>query len=218
METTLDNLRRQLDSELQASALVALPRDFYSKLAAYSQKLKRSGGPGSSDLVLRLIEIQTAIIKSMSRDLLTLRAAKARDQGTFLQLLPEERYVFTAERKFDRRFDAFVDALASGQPSFVDHAKKSESQRSVTVKFTRHVDEVVGLDLKRYGPFETEDVASLPAANADILIAGGDAVEGFTRVSHVLAHQEAHHFESRRGCNGPQFSPCPLGSASRDPG
>ena len=104
-----------------------------------------------------------------------------KDQEAFLQLLPEERYVFTARRKFDRRFDSFVEALALGQPSFVDHAKKSESERSVTVRFTRNVDEVVGLDLKRYGPFESEDVASLPAANADILIMAGDAVEIFTR-------------------------------------
>ena len=35
--------------------------------------------------------------------------------------------------------------------------------------------------MRRYGPFEPEDVASLPAANADILILAGDAVEVFTR-------------------------------------
>jgi len=181
MDTALEGLRKQLDAEIQSRTLVALPHDFYTKLATYSQKLKRSGGPGSSDLVLRLIAVQAAMIESMSRELLALRADKAKDQAAFLQLLPEERYVFTAKRRSDRRFHAFVEALTLGQPSFIDHAKKSESERSVTVKFTKHVDEVVGLDLKRYGPFESEDVASLPAANADILILGGDAVEIFTR-------------------------------------
>lgn len=180
-DTVLDYLKKHLDSELQSRDLADLPRDFYAKLAAYSQKLRRSGGPGSSDLVLRLVAVQTAMMKSMCRDLLSLRAAKAKDQKAFLQLLPEERYVFTAQRRFDRRLDAFVSAIATGQPSFVDYAKKSESERSVTVRFTRHVDELVGLDLKHYGPFETEDVASLPAANADILISGGGAVEIFVR-------------------------------------
>jgi DNA replication factor GINS len=181
MDTVLESLKKQLDAEIQSSTLVALPHDFYSKLAAYSQKLKRSGGPGSSDLVLRLVTVQTTMIESMSRDLLGSRAAKVKDQEAFLQLLPEERYVFTAQRRFDRRFDAFVEALTLGQPSFIEHAKKSESERSVTVKFTKHVDEVMGLDLKRYGPFESEDVAALPAANADILILAGDAVEIFAR-------------------------------------
>jgi DNA replication factor GINS len=181
MDTVLENLKKQLDAEIQSSTLLALPRDFYSRLATYSQKLKRSGGPGSSDLVLHLIAVQTDMIESMSRDLLTSRAAKVKDQQAYLQLLPEERYVFTARRKFDRRLDAFVEALTLGQPSFIEHAKKSESERSITVKFSKHVDEVVGLDMRRYGPFEPEDVASLPAANADILILAGDAVEVFTR-------------------------------------
>ena len=181
MDTALETLKKQLDAETQSLTLVALPHDFYSKLAAYSQKLKRSGGPGSSDLVLRLITVQTAMLESMSRDLLASRAAKVKNQEAFLQLLPEERYVFTAQRRFERRFNAFVEALTLGQPSFIEHAKKSESDRSVTVRFTKHVDEVVGLDLKRYGPFDSEDVAALPAANADILILAGDAVEIFTR-------------------------------------
>ena len=74
-----------------------------------------------------------------------------------------------------------VQAVASGQPSFVEFAHLSESQRNVTVKFVKHVDELVGLDMRRYGPFEAEDVASIPAASADILIAGGAAVEVYTR-------------------------------------
>jgi DNA replication factor GINS len=181
VDNTLEYLKKQLDSEAQSAALTPLPQDFYSRLASYGQKLKRSGGPGSSDLVLRLVAVQAGLIESMCRDLLVLRSAKAKDQKAFLQLLPEERYVFAAKRRFSRRFDSFVDALASGQPSFIDFARKSESERSVIVRFTRHVDEVVGLDLKRYGPFESEDVASLPAANADILISGGEAIEISTR-------------------------------------
>ena len=74
-----------------------------------------------------------------------------------------------------------VEAVSSGQPSFVEFAHLSEAQRNVTVKFVKHVNELVGLNMRRYGPFEAEDVASIPAASADILIAGGDAVEIYTR-------------------------------------
>jgi hypothetical protein len=121
------------------------------------------------------------MIESMVRQLLKLRTKKAMRQNALLQLLPEERYVCSAEQKFQRRFETMIEAVSSGQPSFVEFAHATESQRSVTVRFVKRVNELVGLDMKHYGPFEADDVASIPAASADILVAGGDAVEVYTR-------------------------------------
>ncbi len=176
-EPTLEYLRRHLDAESQSTSLLPLPNDFYSKLAAYSQKLKRASTSGASDASVRLIAAQLRMVESMSRALLGLRMSKATQQGALLQLLPEERYVCSARQKFDRRLDSMVRAVSQGQPSFVALAHRRESERNLTVRFVRKVNELVGLDLKRYGPFEADDVASLPAASADILISGGDAVE-----------------------------------------
>jgi hypothetical protein len=180
-ETTLEYLRRRLDSESQTESLLPLPSDFYSSLSAYSQKLKRSAGTGSSETSIRMISTQTKMIESMVRQLLRLRMKKAMEQNSLPQLLPEERYVCSAEQTYQRRFRTLVDAVSSGQPSFIEFAHLTESQRSVTVKFIKHVNELVGLDMRHYGPFEVEDVASIPAVSADILIAGGDAVEVYTR-------------------------------------
>jgi len=181
-DTTLEYLKKVLGSEMQATGLLQLPRDFYSNIAAYSQKLRRSAGSSTSDVANRLIAKQARMIDSMTRQLLAVRSKKATtQQHAFLQLLPEERYVCSAQRKFQRRFDTFVEAVSAGQPSFIEFAHRSEVERSISVRFTKHVDEVVGLDLKRYGPFEAEDVASLPAASADILTTGGDAAEVHTR-------------------------------------
>jgi DNA replication initiation complex subunit (GINS family) len=180
-ETTLEYLRRRLDSETQSESLLPLPSDFYSSISAYSQKLKRSAGSGASEVSVRLIAAQTKMIESMVRQLLKQRTKKAMQQNALLQLLPEERYVCSAEQKFQRRFQTLVEAVAGGQPSFVEFANLSESQRNVTVRFVKHVNELVGLDMRHYGPFEENDVASIPAASADILIAGGDAVEITTR-------------------------------------
>jgi len=180
-ETTLEYLRRRLDSESQSESLLPLPSDFYSSLSAYSQKLKRSAAYGASDLSVRLVVTQGEMIESMVSQLLKLRTRKAMKQNALLQLLPEERYVCSAEQKFQKRFQTLVEAVSSGQPSFVEFAHLSESQRNVTVKFAKHVNELVGLDMRHYGPFEADDVASIPAASADILIAGGEAVEVYTR-------------------------------------
>jgi DNA replication factor GINS len=180
-ETMLEYLKRRLDSETQSGDLLPLPNDFYSSLSAYSQKLKRSAGSGSSEVSLRLVATQARMIESMVSQLLKLRTRKAMKQNAILQLLPEERYVCSAEQKFQRRFQTLVEAVSAGQPSFVEFAHLNESQRNVTVKFVKHVNELVGLDMRRYGPFEADDVASIPAASADILISAGDAVEVYTR-------------------------------------
>ncbi|MDE1852479.1 MAG: DNA replication complex GINS family protein [Thaumarchaeota archaeon] len=180
-ETTLEYLKRRLDSEIQSEGLLPLPTDFYSSISAYSQKLKRSSVSGASEVSVRLIATQTRMIESMVRQLLKLRTRKATQQNALLQLLPEERYVCSAEQKFQRRFQTLVEAVSGGQPSFVEFAHLNEAQRNVTVRFVKHVNELVGLDMRRYGPFEAEDVASIPAASADILIAGGDAMEVYTR-------------------------------------
>ncbi len=180
-ETTLEYLKRRLDSESQSASLLPLPSDFYSSLSSYSQKLKRSAGAGASEVSVRLMVAQAKMIESMVRQLLKTRTRKATQQNALLQLLPEERYVCSAEQKFQKRFETLVQAVSSGQPSFVEFAHLSESQRSVTVRFVKHVSELVGLDMRRYGPFEADDVASIPAASADILIAGGEAVEVYTR-------------------------------------
>lgn len=180
-ETTLEYLRRRLDSESQSESLLPLPNDFYSRLSTYSQRLKRSAGSGSSEVSVRLVATQAKMVESMVSQLLKLRTKKAMKQNTLLQLLPEERYLCSAEAKFQRRFQTLVDAVSFGQPSFVEFAHMSESQRNVTVRFVKHVNELVGLDMRHYGPFEADDVASIPAASADILIAGGDALEVYTR-------------------------------------
>ncbi|MDG6898957.1 MAG: DNA replication complex GINS family protein [Nitrososphaerota archaeon] len=180
-EATLEYLKRRLDSEVLSEKLLPLQADFYLNISTYSQKLKRSAGSGASDLAMRLAAVQARMVESMVRELLQLRTRKAMKYNAVLQLLPEERYVCSAEQKFKRRFQTLVEAVSTGQPSFVEFAHTTENRRCITVRFVKHVNELVGLDLRRYGPFEPEDVASIPAVSADILIADADAIDVATR-------------------------------------
>jgi DNA replication factor GINS len=38
------------------------------------------------------------------------------------------------------------------------------------LRFLQNVDEIVGADLEKYGPFKPEDIATLPYENAQALI------------------------------------------------
>jgi DNA replication factor GINS len=161
---------------MQSEALHQLPVDFYSRITQYNQKMRRTAGAGSAEATVRLLSRQTAMISSMTRQLLSIRTKKATGNLS-LQLLPEERYVVSIRESFQRRFDTFVDAITEGKPSFIEFAHRNESMRSMVVRFLKHTDEIVGGDMRRYGPFEVNDVASISASEAAILIAGGDAVE-----------------------------------------
>lgn len=176
-ETTLDSLKKYLDAEEQSEKLLQLPDDFYTNVAAYSQLLKRTSSSSGSELTNKLIAKQSELLGTMVRDLVRVRMSKASSQRAIAQLLPEERYVCSMERRYASSLESFIQAIASGQPSTVEANRKSELSRSTTVRFLKHVDELVGLDLRKYGPYEPEDLALIPAANADLLVANGEAVE-----------------------------------------
>ena len=176
-ELTIELLKKNLDYEEQSERLTQIPADLYVSVASYSQLLKRTAGSGSSELARRLVSRQSAMIASMVQSLLQTRARKALTQSAVSQLLPEERSVVAVGADYSEKMRAFAEAVSSGQPSAVDLARKDEMNRSATVRFLKHVDELVGPDLRRYGPFEPEDLASLPASSAEVLVASGEAVQ-----------------------------------------
>ena len=176
-DTVIEIMQRQLELEEATDALGQLPPGFYAMVSSYSQKLRRSSGQGMSDVVVHLAAVQEKMVRVMTREILTIRAKKASQLNSLRLLLPEERYVCSALKSYQERFDSFIEAVATGRPSLLARAKRDELERAVTVRFTKPVGELVGLDNRRYGPFESEDVASIPAASAEILLGAGSAEE-----------------------------------------
>lgn len=180
-ETAIEFVKRHLDLEEQTEEITRLPADFYSKVSDYTRLLIRVAGPNNSEMTNRLALRQQRMLESMVSSLLAIRAKKAVSRGLASQLLPEERYVCLAEDTFKSRFETFVESVSAGQPSFVDFAQRAEVTRSSTIRVLKPVTEIVGIDLRRYGPYNPNDLATLPAANAAILIANGDAAPVLTR-------------------------------------
>lgn len=175
-ENILEYLNRHLELEEESEKLLQLPSDFYSRVTSYARSLRRAYNPSNSEVTNSLIDRQTRMIQDMVRRLTTLRARKALVQKSFSQLLPEERHVCSLEDSFEQRLEEFIGAVSSGQSSFLELAHRNETNRNVVVRFVKPVTEVIGADLRRYGPFKPNDLASLPAANADILVANAEAV------------------------------------------
>jgi DNA replication factor GINS len=59
--------------------------------------------------------------------------------------------------------------------------KSKKKAKGMVVRFLKEVPEIVGADMKTYGPFKAEDVATLPVENAKALIKQEVAVEVETK-------------------------------------
>jgi DNA replication initiation complex subunit (GINS family) len=59
--------------------------------------------------------------------------------------------------------------------------KPAENPKRILVRFLKAIPAIIGPDMKAYGPFNEEDVASLPAENAEVLLKRGVAMEVSTR-------------------------------------
>jgi hypothetical protein len=71
---------------------------------------------------------------------------------------------------------AFIRSLIQGQAPKLEIEASEEPHKMVPLRFVRAVPAVIGSDMKTYGPFAAEDVASLPADNAKIMVRHGLAV------------------------------------------
>jgi len=185
--STIERLRQTLESEEASDALTMLPADTYIKLAGYAQKLRATSGSGGDDAPGRLARKQLWLMEGMTRRLLQVRLAKAaKEEATMPQadesprpsrsLLPEERYVADVLHQLAKKEERFVKAVVDGQPSFFTLVQRRETQRMTTVRISKHVGEIIGADLKRYGPFDVNDVARLPVGNAQVMVASKQAV------------------------------------------
>lgn len=182
--STVARLKQLVDLEESTDGLRSIPADTYVNLSAYTQKLRATAG--EDDFSGRIAKKQLWLIEVMARRLLELRVAKATSEGpsqedgkprAFAQgLLPEETYIADLRQQLVTKEDRFVKAVVDGQPSFFGLVQRRVSQRMATVRMLKRVGEIMGADLKRYGPFEVSDVARLPSGNAHVMVASGQAI------------------------------------------
>jgi|SRR3972149_9008275 len=160
--------------ETQSEELRALPSDFYLKVADYLKKLKEESRMlDKRTIKARLLRSETQNSKRMLKEMLLTRRKKLFEnavQGnrTSVDLLtPEEEQLFKGISAVTEAYQTFVMNLLQGH--LVSMEVVPDNKNSV-VRFLADVPALIGADMKLYGPFKSEDVASLPIENAKILI------------------------------------------------
>jgi DNA replication initiation complex subunit (GINS family) len=190
--------------EVTESSLGALPPDFYAKIAEYLKRIKEENKPQDKKSVkVNLLEHEEKNVSRMLEELLWERYKKIIKTTTKLQKVPtelltiEETKMCNSFADFSDAYQTFSKKLMQGsiselpqteQPIRVTirtEAAKTETPAQVptpaapkrlTLRFSKSIPAIMGADMKSYGPFAVEDVASLPELNAKILVKQGLAV------------------------------------------
>ncbi len=167
--------------ELENSELSSLSSDFFSRAADYLRRITQElAMMDKKTLKLTLLERELERVKCMLQELIWARYKKIVSLINENQELPsglladEEESLCASFVSFAESYQKFADKLLRGQVSTqVSKVPTGKLRKRVALRFIKAVPAVIGVDMKKYGPFMVEDVASVPVENANILVKQG---------------------------------------------
>jgi len=162
--------------EIENDSVQEIDTQLYSNIAELLGKLKNQGYDGIES---KIKDSLVQMISDMTSLLLKIRIEKTTksDELDYTNLLDEERYILDSEDELRQRKDTILAATLNGRLKLLETVAKNHKSRTVVVRFLKPIDQIVGSDLQKYGPFEAEEVATLPFENARALITKKIAVK-----------------------------------------
>jgi DNA replication factor GINS len=107
----------------------------------------------------------------------TFNINKIKETFDYSNLTDEEKYVFYGNRERERRINIILNMLFEGKPKTLEKIVSSINQNYVVLRFLDSLEQFVGINMNKYGPFKKDDVAILPFENARSIIENNKAIE-----------------------------------------
>ena len=107
----------------------------------------------------------------------TFNIDKIRETFDYSNLTDEEKYVFYGNREREHRINIILNMLFEGKPKTMEKIVSSINQNYVVLRFLDSLEQFVGINMNKYGPFKKDDVAILPFENARSIIENNKAIE-----------------------------------------
>ena len=167
--------------EKEIPELQVLSENFHAEASEYIRRIRQESRMLESKSVkAKLISKELSNAKRIVKELLTLRFEKiirfATAQG------PVSRDTLTSEeesmiRELRPPLEGFQSLLKNSTRGKAPEEGKNTKRPRRLLRFLQDVPSIMGADLKAYGPFAVEDVATLPTENAKALVKRGAAME-----------------------------------------
>jgi len=169
-EIDLNKLHHIVLRETESDSIQEINPDFYRNLSDFIGDLKKQEFDGVESKIKETI-IDTAT--ELTSLLINIRLDKISklDKIDFKNLLDEEKFILDAEEEQRERTEMILSATINGKSKFLESISQNHKTKTVVIRFLQEVDEIIGADLEKYGPFKTEDIATIPYENAQALIA-----------------------------------------------
>jgi DNA replication factor GINS len=107
----------------------------------------------------------------------TFNINKIKETFDYSNLTDEEKYVFYGNREREHRINIILNMLFEGKPKTLEKIVSSINQNYVVLRFLDSLEQFVGINMNKYGPFKKDDVAILPFENARSIIENNKAIE-----------------------------------------
>jgi DNA replication factor GINS len=198
IEEVFNTLKKEI--QLNTSGPQSLQPNFYQNIAKMISKLKNENNYAekerkeADDAILKKEKTDNKVsdqIKNNLLDLLvrsvtllfvyrykkTLNVDKTHETFDYSNLTDEEKYVFYGEREREHRINLVLNTLFDGKPKTLEKIVSSINQNFIILRFLDSMEQFVGVNMNKYGPFKKDDVAILPFENARSIIENNKAIE-----------------------------------------
>lgn len=168
-ELDLNSLHSVVLKETESDTIQEINPVFYRNLSDFIGNLKKQEFDGIESKIKESLIEMTAELASL---LLHIRLEKSikSEKIDFSNLLDEEKFILDAEEQKQERTEMILSATINGKSKFLESISHNHKTKTIVLRFLKEVDQIVGADLEKYGPFKPEDIATLPYENAQALI------------------------------------------------
>jgi DNA replication factor GINS len=171
-----------------------VPHNFYQNIANLISLLKEQNEKEHSELQKENEGTTEKISQQINSNLVNLVAklttlifivrckkifnsSKSQSIFEYSNLTNEEKYVFFGNREREQRINIILNMLLEGKSKTLEKIVSSINQNFVIIRFFDSMEQFVGVNMNKYGPYRKDDVAILPFENARSIIENNRAVE-----------------------------------------
>lgn len=129
----------------------------------------------NSNLVNLVVKLTTLIFVLRCKKIF--HSSKSQNMFEYSNLTDEEKYVFFGNREREQRIDIILKMLLEGKSKTLEKIVSSINQNFIIIRFLDSMEQFVGVNMNKYGPYQRDDVAILPFENARSIIENNKAVE-----------------------------------------
>ena len=166
----MNSLHNTVLRETENDSLLEIKPNFYQNLSDFIGNLRKQE---FDDVENKIKDTMIEMVTELTSLLIHIRLEKISNSDDFdiSYLLDEEKFILDSLDEQNERTEMILSATINGKSKFLESLAENHKIKKVVIRFLDNVDEIVGADLEKYGPFKAEDIATIPYENAQALIA-----------------------------------------------